>query len=276
MVENKKLVVFENKKIRREEYNGEWYFSVVDVVAILTESTVAKRYWSDLKRKLSEEEGFIEVYDKIVRFKVIAEDGKKRATDCANIETMFRIIQSIPSPKAEPFKQWLAKVGYERIQEIENPELAQERMMEIYKQKGYDEVWIKKRIQTIRNRKELTNEWDVRGATKRDYAVFTAIMSQATFGLKPSEHKELKELKRENLRDHMTDMELTLTNLGELTAKEIHKSNNTQGRSNLKKDVLEAGKITGKTRKEIENKIGKKIVSKENYLDLENNKKIEN
>ena len=133
------LVTFENKKIRRTEHNGEWYFSVVDMVEVLTESSVAKRYRTDLKRKLKNEEGFVEVYDKIVQLKLLAEDGKMRATDCVNMETMFRIIQSIPSPKAEPFKQWLAKVGYERIQEIEDPELAQERMMKIYRQKGYSE-----------------------------------------------------------------------------------------------------------------------------------------
>lgn len=268
------LINNENIEIRKIEHNGEWFFSVVDVVSNLTKSKNPKRYWSDLKIQLYEKEGFIEVYDKIVRLKLIAEDGKNRETDCANTETMFRIIQSIPSPNAEPIKLWLARVGYERIQEIENPELAQERMMEVYRQKGYDEAWIRNRIQTIRNRKELTNEWDLRGATEEDYAIFTSIMSLATFGIKPSEHKKLKGLKRENLRDNMTDMELTLANLGELTAKEIHKSNNTQGKENLQIDVLEAGKIAGNTRLEIEKKIGKSIVSKDNYLNSENKKKL--
>lgn len=265
------LIKFETKKIRRIEYNGEWYFSVVDVVAVLTESSIAKRYWTDLKRKLSNEEGFVEVYDKIVQLKLTAEDGKLRTTDCANTETMFRIIQSIPSPKAEPFKQWLAKVGYERIQEINDPELAQQRMMEIYRQKGYSEDWIKQRIQSISIRKKLTDEWSMRGAVEKDYAFFTAIMSEATFGLKPNEHKELKGLKKENLRDHMSDIELTLTMLGEATARELHKVNNTQGKNNLKKDVFKAGKIAGNTRKQIEKETGKSVVSKQNYL---NNKKL--
>ena len=270
------LVTFENKKIRRTEYNGEWYFSVVDMVEVLTESSVARRYWTDLKRKLRDEEGFIEVYDKIVQLKLLAEDGKMRATDCANTETMFRIIQSIPSPKAEPFKQWLAKVGYERIQEIEDPELGQERMMEIYRQKGYSEEWIRQRIQSIIVRKKLTNEWQLRGAVKSDYNIFTAIMSEATFGLKPSEHKQVKGLNRENLRDHMTDIELTLTMLGEATAKELHKVNNTQGRKNLKKDIVKAGNIAGNARKQIELETGKSVVSSENYLGLNEQKKLEN
>lgn len=265
---NNELINFESKKIRRIEYNGEWYFSVVDIVAILTESSVARRYWSDLKRKLNEEEGFIEVYEKIVQLKMPAEDGKLRATDCANTETMFRIIQSIPSPKAEPIKQWLAKVGYERIQEIEDPELAQQRMMEIYRQKGYTEDWIKQRIQSISIRKKLTDEWKLRGAVESDYNIFTAIMSEATFGLKPSEHKQIKGLKRENLRDHMSDIELTLTMLGEATAKELHKANNTVGSNNIKKDVKKAGIIAGNARKQIEKETGKSVVSSSNFLEL--------
>ena len=265
------LIKFENKKIRRIEYNNEWYFSVVDVVAVLTESSIAKRYWSDLKRKLNKEEGFIELYDKIVQLKLVSNDGKKYATDCANIETMFRIIQSIPSPKAEPFKQWLAKVGYERIQEIEDPEIAEQRAIEYYKLKGYQEDWIKSRIQTIFNRKNLTDEWKIRGASEEDYSIFTAIMSKATFGIKPSEHKKIKGLKRENLRDHMTPVELALTNLGEVTAREIHKTNNTKGSNNLKKDVIKAGNIAGKARKLIEKETKQSIITSDNYL---NNKKI--
>ena len=268
------IIKFENKQVRKIEYNGEWYFSVVDVVAILTNSSIAKRYWSDLKRKLKNEEGFIQLYEKIVQLKLTSSDGKKYATDCANIETMLRIIQSIPSPKAEPIKQWLASVGYERIQEIENPELAQERMMEIYRQKGYKEDWIKQRIQSIITRKELTNEWKIRGAVEKDYSIFTSLMSEATFGIKPSEHKEIKGLKRENLRDHMTNIEIALVNLGESTAKEIHKARNTIGKNNLKKDVIEAGNIAGQARKNIELKTGKPVVSSENYLKLNENKKI--
>lgn len=269
------LINNENIEIRKIEHNGEWFFSVVDVVNLLVESKAKDKgaYWRKLKGRLNLKEKS-EIVTKCHELKLLSSDGKKYLTDCANTETMFRIIQSIPSPNAEPIKLWLARVGYERIQEIENPELAQERMMEVYRQKGYDEAWIRNRIQTIRNRKELTNEWDLRGATEEDYAIFTSIMSLATFGIKPSEHKKLKGLKRENLRDNMTDMELTLANLGELTAKEIHKSNNTQGKENLQIDVLEAGKIAGNTRLEIEKKIGKSIVSKDNYLNSENKKKL--
>lgn len=261
---NKEILTFESRQVRRVEYNEEWYFAIEDIVYILTDSKDPKQYIQKLKQRDSElNKGWVQ----IVLTLPIKTSGGKQKVNCANLEGCFRIIQSIPSPKAEPIKQWLARVGYERIQEIENPEIAQERMMEIYKQKGYDDGWIKRRIQTIRNRKELTNEWDMRGATKDDYAIFTAIMSKATFGFKPSEHKELKGLKRENLRDHMTDIELTLTNLSELTAKEIHKTRNTSGKENLKKDALTAGKIAGEARIKIEKETGKPVVSNENYLD---------
>lgn len=261
----KELLTFENKKVRRVEYNGEWYFVVEDIVFILTQSLNVKDYIKKIRKRDSElQKG----WGQIVTTLPLQTDGGKQKVNCANLEGCFRIIQSIPSSKAEPIKQWLARVGYERMQEVENPEIAQERMMEIYKQKGYDDEWIKRRIQTIRNRKELTNEWDIRGATEIDYAIFTAIMSKETFGLVPSDHKKIKGLKKENLRDHMTDIELALTNLGELAAKEIHKSKNTKGKINLANDVLEAGKIAGNTRKEIEKKTEKKVISKDNYLDL--------
>lgn len=272
---NDELLTFENKKVRRVELNGEWFFSVVDVVAILVETTAKDKgaYWRKLKERLNSEGGN-EAVTNCHELKLIAEDGKMRATDCANLETIFRIIQSIPSPKAEPIKQWLAKVGYERIQEVEDPELVEQRAVEYYKQKGYDENWIKVRIQTIFDRKNLTDEWKNRGALDKDYEIFTAIMSKATFGLKPSEHKQIKELKRENLRDHMTPVELALTNLGEVTARELHKSKNTQGREELKKDVKIAGNIAGKARKNIELETRKPVVSKNNYLELEKIKKI--
>lgn len=268
------LVTFENKKIRRTEHNGEWYFSVVDMIEVLTESSRPRKYWDDLKRKLKDDEGFSQLSEKIGQLKLPAADGKKYATDCANTETMFRIIQSIPSPKAEPFKQWLAKVGYERIQEIEDPELAEQRAVQYYKQKGYPEEWIKVRIQTIFDRKNLTDEWKSRGASEEDYSIFTAIMSEHTFGVKPSEHKKIKGLKRENLRDHMSPVELALTNLGEITAREIHKANNTKGRKNLEKDVVKAGNIAGNARKQIELETGKSVISSENYLNLNQQKKL--
>lgn len=268
------IVEFENKKVRRIEYNGEWFFSVVDIVNILVESQAKDKgaYWRKLKERLILEGGN-QVVTNCHELKMIAADGKKYATDCANLETIFRIIQSIPSPKAEPIKQWLAKVGYERIQEVEDPEIAEQRAIEYYKQKGYDEQWIKVRIQTIFDRKNLTDEWKNRGALDTDYEIFTAIMSKATFGIKPSEHKAIKGLKRESLRDHMTPVELALVNLSEVTAREIHKTKNTKGREVLKNDVLKAGKIAGEARKNIELETGRPVVSSKNYLGLSSNKK---
>jgi len=209
-----KLVIFEDKKIRRSFHNSEWYFSIIDVVEVLTDSSNARRYWSDLKSQLVESEGFSQLYEKIVQLKLLASDGKMRETDTANTETVFRIIQSIPSPKAEPFKRWLAQVGYERIQEIEDPELATQRTRAIYKAKGYSDEWIEKRMRGIAIREELTDEWDKKGIKlQREYAILTAEISKATFGMTPSEHKEHKGLERENLRDHMTDLELIFSML---------------------------------------------------------------
>ncbi len=214
MDERDALVVFQGKKIRRMWYDSQWYFSIVDVVAALTESTVPRRYWSDLKAKLTEE-GF-ELYEKIVQLKLLSSDGKYYETDCANTQCMFRIIQSIPSPKAEPFKQWLAQVGYERVQEIENPELAQVRMKEFYKAKGYSDDWIEKRARGIAIRQELTDEWKERGVKEdREYAILTNVISKAAFGKTVDEYKHFKGLQRENLRDHMNDLELIFTMLGE-------------------------------------------------------------
>ena len=196
------LVVFEGNRIRRVWHNEQWFFLVVDVIQAITDSGRPRKYWSDLKKKLTDE-GF-ELSDKIGQLKVASTDGKNYETDCANTESMFRIIQSIPSPKAEPFKRWLAKVGYERVQEIEDPELAQKRMKEFYKLKGYSEEWIEKRARGIAIRDELTDEWDKRGASSRqEYSILTAEISRATFGLTPTEYKQLKGLKNENLRDHM-------------------------------------------------------------------------
>jgi hypothetical protein len=276
-MDNFKLAMFENFEVRRiyDEKQAKWYFSIIDVIAVLTESENPRKYWSVLKVRLKQEGS--QLATNCSQLKMKSNDGKFYNTDVADAEQLLRLIQSIPSPKAESFKQWLAKVGYERIQEIENPEIAQERMMEIYRQKGYDEAWIHRRIQSIKNRKELTNEWELRGAVKDDYEIFTALMSKATFGITPSQHKKIKSLKRENLRDNMTDLELALVNISELTAKELHKTRNTQGRKSLGKDVAEAGKIAGNTRKEIEKKTGKPVLSKANYLRLkeEKVKKIE-
>ena len=209
------------------------------------------------------------------QLKLESADGKKYETDCANTEGLFRIIQSIPSPNAEPFKRWLAKVGYERIQEIEDPELATKRTKLLYKLKGYPDNWIEKRMRGIAVRAELTDEWKKRGAeTDRDYEILTAEISQATFGIKPNEYKKLKGLKRENLRDHMGDIELILTMLGESTTTEIHRTKNTQGVPLLKEDARSGGQIAGSTRKQIERKLGRSIVSEKNFLKPNNRKKI--
>ncbi len=201
-----KIAIFRGKKVRKKIHNDEWWFSIIDVIAALTESSIPKRYWADLKKKLIQE-GYDEVYEKIVQLKMKASDGKMRETDTANTESLLRIVQSIPSPKAQPFKLWLARVGYERIQEIEDPELATKRTRALYKAKGYPDEWIERRMRGIAIREELTDEWKGRGAASKDYAIFTNEISKATFGITPTQYKKYKGLKRENLRDHMTDLE---------------------------------------------------------------------
>jgi len=261
------LVVFQDKKIRRIWHDNEWYFSVIDVVFALEASTIPKRYWSDLKAKLSEE-GF-EPYDKIVQLKLPAEDGKLRETDCASTKNMFRIIQSIPSHKAEPFKQWLAQVGYERVQEIENPELAQTRMKEIYRAKGYSDEWIEKRVRGIAVRDELTDEWKKREIkSEKEYSILTAEISKATFGLTPNEYKKLKGLDKENLRDHMNDLELIFNMLGERVTTEITRSKEAEKFDDCADAAKEGGEVAGNARKDAERRIGKSIISGDNYLEI--------
>ena len=268
MTEENKIIAFDEEKIRRTWHNDAWYFSIIDIVEALTDSKNSRRYWSDLKVKLSNEEGFTELYDKIVQLKMKAPDGKMRMTDCANTESIFRIIQSIPSPKAEPFKRWLAKVGYERVQEIENPELASQRAREIYKQKGYDDAWIEKRMRGIQIRDELTDEWKHRGIQDpKHFGILTAEISKAAFGMTPKEYKEHKELKNENLRDHMTDLELIFSMLGEASTTEIARNTNAQGFNDNKKVAHKGGQIAGNARKELEQESGKKIISSDNYLE---------
>jgi len=270
------LVVFEGKNIRRLWHKKEWHFSIIDIVAVLTDSSIPKRYWSDLKAKLLEE-GF-EPYDKIVQLKMPAEDGKLRETDSANTETMLRLIQSIPSKKAEPFKQWLAQVGYERIQEIENPELAQDRAKEYYELKGYPKEWIDKRLRGIAIRQELTDEWKSRGVEEqKDFVILTNEISKATFGKTVGEYKQFKGIKKpnQNLRDHMTDWELILNMVGEKATTDITIAKDTKGLLKLKQTAKEGGNIAKNTRKELDQKIGKSIISKENYLHLEKKKKKE-
>jgi len=264
---DKTLAVFQGKSIRRIWFNDEWWFSVVDIVGALTESERARKYWSDLKKRLTEE-GF-ELSAKIGQLKLISTDGKTYQTDCVNAKNAFRIIQSIPSKKAEPFKQWLAQVGYDRVQEIENPELAQKRMKYLYKQKGYSNDWIEKRVRGIAIRDELTDEWGKRGiTTENEYAILTAEISKATFGLTPGEYKKLKGLKRENLRDHMNDLELIFTMLGEASTTKIARKKDTDGFLENKEAAKEGGIVAGVARKELESRIGEKVVSEENYLYL--------
>ncbi|MBP7074338.1 MAG: Bro-N domain-containing protein [Rhabdochlamydiaceae bacterium] len=262
-----KIVVFEDKKIRRIFHNGEWYFSIIDVVRVLTESTDPNRYWPELKKKLIGDEGFSQLLDKIEQLKLESNDGKKYLTDTANTETLFRIIQSIPSPKAEPFKRWLAQVGYERILEIEDPELATKRTLAIYKAKGYSDAWIEKRMRGIAIREELTDEWDKRGIKiQREYAILTAEISKATFGMTPSEYKEHKGLQQENLRDHMTGLELIFSMLGEAATKEIAVNRDAQGFDENKSAAKMGGKIAGDARHQLEQESGKPVISQENFL----------
>src|SRR3990167_7479444 len=218
------IALFKGKTIRKMLYQKEWWFSIIDVVEALTNSAKPSVYWSAMKARVKNEDGF-QLSTICRQLKLPASDGKMRETDCADVEGMFRIIQSIPSPKAEPFKRWLAKVGYERVQEIENPELATKRTRILYKLKGYSNDWIEKRMRGIAIREELTEEWQKRGAQEqKDYEILTAEISKATFGITPADYHKLKGLKRENLRDHMDDFELIFTMLGERSTTEIHRN----------------------------------------------------
>jgi len=271
-MDNTKIALFKGKKIRRIVYQNEWWFSVVDVCEVLTDSVDAGAYWRKVKQRLKEEGS--EVVTFCHGLKLEAPDGKMRETDCANTEGIFRIIQSIPSPKAEPFKRWLAKVGYERVQEIENPELATKRTRMLYKLKGYSDDWIEKRMRGIAIREELTDEWQKREAKEqRDYEILTAEISKASFGITPSQYKKIKNLKRENLRDHMNDLELIFTMLGERATTEIHRTEDSKGVSKLKQDAKAGGNIAGGARRKLEKRLGRSIVSKENYLKTPENRK---
>jgi DNA-damage-inducible protein D len=270
-----KIAVFKGKGIRKVIHNNEWWFSVVDVCAVLTDSADSGAYWRKLKQRLKEEGS--EVVTFCHGLKLPAPDGKMRETDCANTEGLFRIIQSIPSPKAEPFKRWLAKVGYERVQEIENPELATKRTKALYQAKGYSDDWIKNRMRGIAIRAELTDEWKKRQVgQEREYAILTAEISKATFGLTPSEYKELKGLEQENLRDHMNDLELIFSMLGEAATTEITKTQDAQGFDENRTAARKGGKIAGGAREKLEKETKKMVVSKENYLDApEKRKRLE-
>lgn len=275
MNENK-IALFEKQEIRRRWYNEEWYFSVEDVVQALTDSIDVKQYIKKLKARDMELNSNWGTICTLVEMK--AKDGKIRKIRTADTKGILRIIQSIPSAKAEPFKLWLAQVGSERLDEIINPELAINRAKETYIKKGYEETWVAQRLKSIDSRKELTDNWKERGAKDRDYAILTDEIYKNTFNINTAQYREIKGIRKtkRNLRDSMGKLELAITNLAEVTANEMHNTNNSFGLKELKDDVQEAGKITGKARSEIEEKIGKKIVDKNNYESLtsENIKRI--
>jgi len=262
------LVVFKEKQIRRILLENKWHFAVVDVVAVLTDSDKPRDYWYRLKKRELESSG-LQLSTLCRQLKLESTDGKKYLTEVANTEGIFRIIQSIPSPKAEPFKRWLARVGYERVQEIENPELGTKRTRELYKAKGYSDDWIEKRMRGIAIRDELTEEWKKREVQReKEYAILTAEIAKAAFGVTPGKHKKIKGLKRENLRDHMTDLELIFSMLGEAATTEITRVDDARGFQENKHAARKGGEVAGKARKDLEQKTRKKVVSPENYLEI--------
>ena len=263
MEENNKIVIFQENDIRRVWYNEEWYFSIVDVIEVLTNSPNPRTYWSKLKAKIL---GESQLNPNWVQLKMLSSDGKNYKTDATNTEGMLRIVQSISSPKAEPFKQWLAKVGFERIQEIENPELGIERTRSYYKAKGYDDAWIEMRIKSTEVRGQLTDEWKGRGVKEgTEYSILTAEISKATFGMTPSEYKEHKELSKENLRDHMTNLELIFTMLGEEATKTQAINMDAKGFTENKKAAIDAGTSTGKALDTFEKELGVKVITSNNF-----------
>lgn len=264
-----KIQLFEDKKIRTawDEEKEEWYFSVVDVVGVLTGTDNPRRYWSDLKRKLHNEGS--EVYEKIVQLKMTAPDGKKRLTDVADAAQLLRIIQSIPSPKAEPFKIWLAEVGKERIEETIDPEIAIDRALETYRKKGYSDEWIHQRILAIRIRNNLTEEWDKRGVKKGiEYAILTDEISKAWSGMSTRQYKNLKSLKKENLRDNMSDAELVLNMLAELSTTELSKVEKPQSFEENRDVAQRGGNIAGNARRDLEQQTGKPVITSKNAAQL--------
>lgn len=261
------LMDFKGKAIRRICLNGEWLFSIVDVISAVTESDRPSKYWSDLKAKMVRDEGFKDISDNIGNTPLPTADGRQRGADVANAEVLFRIIQSVPSPKAEPIKRWLAKVAYERIQETQDPELAIKRAILTYQLQGRTDEWIERRIRSIVARNELTREWQKRGIKgDKDYAILTNIISEETFGVGVQRHKKLKGLSSQNLRDHMTDLELILTMLGETSTTTIARQRNAQGLYQNANAARAGGGIAGGARKQIEQETGQKVVSSENFL----------
>ncbi len=266
MDKDKALVVFRDKRIRRIWHNGEWFYSVIDVVQALTDSPTPRQYWGKVKDR---EFLALQLSPIWIQLKLPSADGKLYETDCANTKSLFRIIQSIPSRKAEPFKLWLAQVGYERVEEIENPELAQDRMKEIFQQKGYSKSWIDKRLRGIAVRQDLTDEWRKRGIeSQKDFSILTAEISKASFGMTPSEYKKFKGISQENLRDHMTDLELIFTMLGEASTAEIERVHDPVSFSEHKKASRQGGSIAKNARLNLERRTKKRVISKGNYLSV--------
>jgi len=260
------IAVFRAKEIRRTIHNNEWWFVIVDVVSALTDSINPSGYIKDMRRRDKE---LSKGWGQIATPLSVQTKGGHQRMNCANTEGIFRIIQSIPSPKAEPFKRWLAKVGYERVQEIEDPELATKRTRALYKAKGYSDDWVEKRMRGIAIREELTDEWKKREVRReKEYAILTAEIAKAAFGVTPGEHKKLKGLIRENLRDHMTDLELIFSMLGEASTTEITRADDARGFLESKSAAHKGGEVAGKARKDLERKTRKKVVSPENYLEI--------
>lgn len=271
------LKVFEDNNIRSsyDEEKEKWYFSIIDIVAILTESKNPRRYWSDLKSKLSDEEGFSQLYEKIVQLKLESSDGKKYNTDCADVETLLRIIQSIPSKKAEPVKLWLAKVGYERMKEMADPSTAIDRARETYKKLGRSEKWIQQRMTGQETRNKLTDYWKDHEITEsEEFAILTNIIHQEWTGLSVKEHKNLKGLKSQNLRDHMSEAELIFTALAELSTRQVAESENATGMEENKKAAIKGGKVANRARKDFEATTGQKVVTDNNFLPNKKPKQI--
>ena len=269
--DNSSIQLFEDQKIRTawDAEKEEWYFSIIDVISVLTDTANPRRYWSDLKRKLKIE-GAVEVYEKIVQLKLLSPDGKKRLTDVASTEQLLRIIQSIPSPKAEPFKAWLAMVGKERIEETIDPEQAIDRALDTYLKKGYSEEWIHQRLLAIRIRNELTDEWKKRGVQKgKEYAILTDEISRAWSGMTTGQYKRLKGLTKENLRDNMTDLELVLTMLAEASTTDISKTAKPQTFEENKQVAKRGGKVAGIARQALEAETGKPVITEKNAVNFQ-------
>ena len=267
MENENKLLPLQEIEIRKVWHNEQWYFSIVDVVEVLTDTKNSNRYWSDLKRKMEKESG--QSYENIVRLNLPRKSGKTYPSDCANTEGVFRVIMSIPSSKAEPLKLWLAEQGKRAIDEAENPELLTERQAELYRAKGYSEEWITKRIQTIDTRKLLTSEWKKRGITEsKEYSILTATIAKGTFGLTPTEHAKHKDIGNKNLRDHMTPLELIFSALGEETTRQLTEKENAVGYMQSHEIAVKGGEMVGKSLKGFEETTGLKVVSAENFLHL--------